>query len=1299
MPTIGTPTAPVPVQPSSPNATTPVPVPPPRSAEQEWARINGLVSDQDLESQTPPPGGEGQSPNAMEELDASMAFINAFLAESNHSNPGQNVAPAMPLDADSEVHLRPQDPSVETPLSPLMRSGDFPFFQDHQGFQRAICAPLSDAWLVGEVTGRPLLDKGPQEYRVRDARRASLVEYAQNYYQKTVDNTEAAQTHLNQVAPLHKGVGRTVQAKTYLARAGLAPVQGGYVEGLSSMILNESLFAQPGVFRVTLNDKEAGASHQISILHAYKNGRDVYKIFDADSGVYTRGSAAEVAEFFKLYISLCTQQFNQAGVMRLEKMPSAQLSPTEVAALEDVARPGASQGVDEAERDQAHVAMVREKQDQQAQVEVKSKLSRFRNFLACFGKTHYKNDAEVDPYKLALEDVSLVGGIGKVQFRDLRNNRLLAPITLDPGSKTLAVLKDYLVARQASGAIDTLSKATLNALLNAPEEPNAPPAAGQTRMLRARLEALRLQEATAKLLEGHLPSGRWAPVLDSLQPQVGGGYRILVINRDAPQQTAWKTTNDGTFAKFKSFIDQELAQMGKGFGLSPDGELQVRHEVGAEAAVNGLNSAFTVQALLRWFSAPERGVGADTGLAPDLATTLKLHSYLNNAQIGLGVIDDAAKIAKLTQMLGSQSSVLASTAASVEGLAGKAGALLSIGSVVFDSVELAKAPPEMRARFIAQLVADSANAGLSGASIIGAASGTSIGLAVAEFAGPVGVLLAGLGIAVNALVDVYGGIARNAASFGATIRTWYDNQRAGGARYDAENKILAPLSQVVVRELDLINGRVSFDSPRLNASKHGKSGSGKINFFLGVNDRPWSVRDPKHALNLRERFDLSPNAALPAGSNDAEVVILPATPLSYADYSYNTLPFATARNDAGFDLLRSLEGDDFDFDYYTFPSEYIIDKVFYYYKKTPVKVTLGSTNRRLQMQEMPKAVQRQNLMSYDLQAVSGEYVLGLRKGGSLRLTSVAPERTEWVLDAHSLESDALSFNAQGLNVGGVQINIPDAQRVGTLRLLGKNGDVRNIDLAQARQDTVVIDASKWNSVDLTAHLQQLQNQHQVNSPYLVVDNYTAPDGTKVARALYEVAKQRYIYLPNAVEHPDAELALQHGDDVYYYTHGRTKLLKLNANSLQVTGRYYAESGRPLRLWQQGNDVMLAAGKGEQHDAAYRVGAEGLELKQVRIDRALLGQMRDSENPLEVLKREVLKQMRVTTANGRTVAARIPQQGHLLVDYVDGDMLKQRYWLNRNDGTMMRATDHAAPRAPASAKSAANDQTLRVPLMA
>jgi len=31
--------------------------------------------------------------------------------------------------------------------------------------------------------------------------------------------------------------------------------------------------------------------------------------------------------------------------------------------------------------------------------------------------------------------------------------------------------------------------------------------------------------------------------------------------------------------------------------------------------------------------------------------------------------------------------------------------------------------------------------------------------------------------------------------------------------------------------------------------------------------------------------------------------------------------------------------------------------------------------------------------------------------------------------------------------------------------------------------------------------------------------------------------------------------------------------------------------------------------------------------------------------------------------------------------------------------MMRATDHAAPRAPASAKSAANDQTLRVPLMA
>ena len=76
---------------------------------------------------------------------------------------------------------------------------------------------------------------------------------------------------------------------------------------------------------------------------------------------------------------------------------------------------------------------------------------------------------------------------------------------------------------------------------------------------------------------------------------------------------------------------------------------------------------------------------------------------------------------------------------------------------------------------------------------------------------------------------------------------------------------------------------------------------------------------------------------------EANSLVLPATPKSFISYEYQILPFPTFRHDKGFDVIRRLEEDErFDYDFYIFPSEYIIRKILFEYVETKIVVVLDS---------------------------------------------------------------------------------------------------------------------------------------------------------------------------------------------------------------------------------------------------------------------------------------------------------------------------------------------------------------------
>ncbi|WP_207626917.1 insecticidal toxin MCF [Photorhabdus stackebrandtii] len=797
----------------------------------------------------------------------------------------------------------------------------------------------------------------------------------------------------------------------------------------------------------------------------------------------------------------------------------------------------------------------------------------------------------------------------------------------------------------------------------------------------------RFEAASIRLAQAHQLDSRWLPIIATTEDKGKGLYQVQFINRDQPEQTRWLPTNDSTFVEFRRFVNEHMSVLNEHFTLE-HGQMRPRGGVGEAAPVDGLNAGFAVQTLIQWFSDKSRHDAANGEVSPDLATVLKVHSYLNFVQMAHGGLQDVAKVTALVRTALRGEVVAAETSLKDFALSlghtvnEGAGVLFGGAMVGLDAYELAHAENDVqKAVFGTQLAFDSA-------SFVTGAAGVGAGLVGASTAGAVlggaGVILGGLAVGFTALAQAFGAVAEDAKAVGRYFDMVDKAYKGNGYRYDDKNKALVPLAGAVIKSFDLRKNQIGFDSQYIYRTHSGSTGSGKINYFFWVGDFPRMVHDRSQAIEVRSGIGYK-DLFRTLEHSDSNVVILPGTPKSYISYEYMLLPGATTRHDTGFDVIRRLEEDKrFDYDFYIFPGEETIRRIHHEYVDTPIEVVLDQRNRQLVVPELPKELH--GFLRYEIKGAGGEYLIGLNEGSRVKLTSdVANALSRWVIDSSQLTSDSISVSKNQLVVGGVVVEL-DLAHNGQILVVNGKGEVREVDLASLTAQVVSEDASKWQvpGQQIEQHLSDLAKAHQLHGQYVVVENYSH-NGHDVGRAFYDVTKGRMLFTDTSQEQArHAQLGAVMGDYAYFYDADNVVAWRVDIATGQVDAQFEPwfnqNAGKISRLWQEGDAVYLARRyqlKEREAELSYRILGDRMELVSAVGDDALLQLSARTGRHGDEFK-VILQGYRSNSTQRETLmytlGARLiqPTSAALVTVFgVDAAGVPHRYWIRTSDGTLIK----------------------------
>ncbi|WP_167337441.1 TcdA/TcdB pore-forming domain-containing protein [Pseudomonas batumici] len=645
--------------------------------------------------------------------------------------------------------------------------------------------------------------------------------------------------------------------------------------------------------------------------------------------------------------------------------------------------------------------------------------------------------------------------------------------------------------------------------------------------------AQEFQQGMAQLYrDNDLSEGEWLPLWHRLTQEEaakGGEYRLEFVQVAHPEQpTRVVRLTDRRVVEFMQDYNRQLTKVAQAR------EVQGEHLAGQPGepegeALDGLNALFIVQTLFAWFSHKSRTEVSGGELTGVLGCSLQVHGWLNTAQIIHGTVMDVVKVVQLfrSALAISKGKAFFSQAQSLNVMSSISklnigvGLFLNLGSVVLDAIELSQAQNEaQRAVFGTQLAFDSAGLALGvfslGASM--AANAGIVGAATASgFAGALAAPLAGLGIGFSALAQAFSAVAEEAAQVGSYFAGLDAAYRQGGYRRverknstdhvqdDAPGHVLMEsIPGAVISTLDLRRQQLTLDSQYLYRNDPTNAvGSGRSNYFFWWPGRGANL-DKNLAINIREGIGYR-QAQVSFVPGDA-VLVLPMTAKSYLNYEYMILPFATSRNDHGFDVLRRLEEDGrFDFDFYAFPGERIVRRIMPEYVETPVRVLLDAQERDILVPALPDILQGK--LSYQLEGEGGHYRLSLQDGVSISLGGTANSR--WTLDARQLKEAAISLNGNRLQVGSLAITL--SEHCGEISLINASGELFSVD--REKQQLILLEADGSGFMDwqaLHAHLKQLTADSPHSQPFVAVDHYRRA-GYDIGRAFYQVSLDRFIY--------------------------------------------------------------------------------------------------------------------------------------------------------------------------------------------
>ncbi|WP_339478500.1 TcdA/TcdB catalytic glycosyltransferase domain-containing protein [Pseudomonas sp. RL_5y_Pfl2_73] len=608
------------------------------------------------------------------------------------------------------------------------------------------------------------------------------------------------------------------------------------------------------------------------------------------------------------------------------------------------------------------------------------------------------------------------------------------------------------------------------------------------------------------------------PLFETLEVTPEGQYRVSLIDPAQPQQLIRVLSDDHRLLRIKNWLSEQFSTLARqpvqsGGVLDPT-------EAGS---VHTLNAGFTIQALMNALRGRE---GEDR----TLTTAVRLHAYVNYAQLVHGNVVDVAGLVQLVRTALAEERLIARTCAPVVGQAlGHAanegvGAVLGLANVGFDIYQLKTAQTGIeKAQFGTQLTFDSASLALTAGGVGAGLAGASTAAAVL---GGAGVILGGLAVGGAALAQGFATIAREARQVGQFFDDLEQAYRGDGYHYDHRLAAWVARPSLIVRSIDLNDGTLRLDSPKLYP----------LHDHFGV---PGFDPDDARAIDIRRELGLP--GRIEFTPPDGQPIVLPCTPHTTYGYEYKALPFARWRHDRGFDTARRLEKKQADgtwlflFTFYSFPSDYILNRLNPVYGETLITVNLDAVERVLVIPVLPDAWHGK--LSYRLRGAGARCTVALNPGADISL--VAPNQTycRWVLQATwANESDIRVEPSGELYIGTVHVS-----RIGQQEVLIRTAD-QLFSVTQGKRQLDLLKQAAPEGLDeqaLLDHYMSLAREHRLALPYTPIHHYLIPfedpQQPSYTTAWYDASEDRFLYIRDDMAVlGEPQLSVVMGASAYFY---------------------------------------------------------------------------------------------------------------------------------------------------------------------
>ncbi|WP_170219158.1 TcdA/TcdB pore-forming domain-containing protein [Pseudomonas arsenicoxydans] len=707
-----------------------------------------------------------------------------------------------------------------------------------------------------------------------------------------------------------------------------------------------------------------------------------------------------------------------------------------------------------------------------------------------------------------------------------------------------------------------------------------------------------IAQATRQLQEQHRLTSSAVVLFETLEITPQGAYKISLVDPASPQTIERVTTDDHRFLRIKNFLTETFRSL----ATRPRGPINAPDPTDA-GSVHTLNAGFTIQALMNSLRHQER---ASSGGDKALTTAIRLHAYVNYAQLAHGNVVDVIGVVTLVRQALDDEKLIARTSVPLvqkalghvanEGVA----TVLGMVNVGFDIYQLNQATNDIeKAQFGTQLAFDSASAvlGIAGLGAALAGAGT-----VAAVLGGAGVILGGLAVGVTALAEGFASIAEEVKEVGLFFEGVEKAYQQGGYHLDTASNAWVAHPLLVFADLDLRASRVRFDSPKLFPLRD----------HFGVPD--FDV-DYDRAVDIRQGLELPDSA--PFAPQPGQTIVLPCTPKTWYGYEYKALPFVTLRHAGGFDTARRLEKKNeqgqwqFLFSFYSFPGEYVVNKLNPVYKPTVFDVRLDNVERSLVVPALPKVWH--NMITYRIEGAGAQCSVLLNPGVSLELDAPGHTAMRWMLLAPWLnEADVRVEQSASLISGTLNVKFIGRGVHDVLLKLAGNKIVR-VDLA-ARQLEVVEESADpaLGEQALLDHFKSLAREHRLVMPYTPVHEFVVPfekpDEPRKVAAYYDSAQDRFLYIrePSVLLADEAVLGAVVEGSAFFYHPESFDVWQVDATTGTLVRRYRLLVGDGLAI--VGCEAMadgsiqvvqqLTRKEGEPDELTYRIRDQAVLLNSI-----------------------------------------------------------------------------------------------------